>query len=89
MVHKYSIQLEEGKIPDFHGEKKGLENFPYVGGKEEILRTIINIGKLKKVPKYSNQLKRGKIPDYNGEKEGPQIFPYVGRREEIMRTKKK
>jgi hypothetical protein len=52
------------------------------------LRTIINIGKLKKVPKYSSQLKRGKIPDYNGEKEGPQVFPYVGRREEIMGTKK-
>jgi hypothetical protein len=39
MVCKYSHQLEEGKIPDFHGEKKGPENLPYVGGKEEILRT--------------------------------------------------
>jgi hypothetical protein len=39
MVRKYSNQLEEGKIPDFHLEKKGPENFPYVGGKEEILWT--------------------------------------------------
>jgi hypothetical protein len=62
---------------------------PYVGRREENLRTIINIGKLKKVHKYSNQLNRGKISDYNGEKEGPQIFPYVGRREEIMRTRNK
>jgi hypothetical protein len=45
MVCKCSNQLEEGKIPDFHVEKKGLEKFPYVGGKEEILRTNKKIGK--------------------------------------------
>jgi hypothetical protein len=45
MVRKYSNQLEEGKIPDFHGEKKGPENFPYVGGKEEIFADQEKIGK--------------------------------------------
>jgi hypothetical protein len=52
MVRKYSNQLEEGKIPDFHGEKKGPENFPYVGGKEEILRTRKK-SENKKVPQFS------------------------------------
>jgi hypothetical protein len=38
----------EGKILDYNGEKKGRENFPYVRRKEEILRTIINIGNIKR-----------------------------------------
>jgi hypothetical protein len=35
----------EGKILDYNGEKKGPENFPYIGVKEEILRTQKNMVK--------------------------------------------
>jgi hypothetical protein len=39
-----SIFLFRNKL-DYNGEKKGPQNFPYVGVKEEILRTKKKIGK--------------------------------------------
>jgi hypothetical protein len=43
----------DGKIPDYNGEKKGPENFPYVGGNEEILKTKKKNQKIKKVLQFS------------------------------------
>jgi hypothetical protein len=50
---KFSNQLEVGKIPDYNGEKRGPENFSYVGVKEEILRTKEKLGNKKKSVNFS------------------------------------